>query len=371
MKFVIDEIEPGKYRLDVRFTKNGEVFRRREVFEGTRRGAEKRWIAIRSELISKSEIPGKDRDFTVEDAIVYYLNATGSSIRDPKTGKLKGDSFLERVRREFGTFAIDESLYFAVRDWIPEMLRTEWMLGKTYNRRTIDRMLSMLKAPINRCIEDRVIRGPSPLLTIRPEKPIARDIQLSEDQLEKLRICMNKRPWIIPIVLYASQVGSRKSELTQATMDQIDEVNLLFRTKNGKTKNDAGAWKPIPPNMVGYFRNHPKECPWVFYRTTGSAKKGNLQYRPLGDFKRAWNSVRIDAGMSWLRFHDMRHIAATAMVMDGNSERDVMEVLGWKTNMLSTYYSRGGINTAKRIKFRSAAIGQNLSVAGTLKAAEM
>jgi len=53
------------------------------------------------------------------------------------------------------------------------------------------------------------------------------------------------------------------------------------------------------------------------------------------------NAGVIDkCGLTDLRFHDFRHMAATRLIKAGLSERQVMEIAGWTTNMLSTYYNR-------------------------------
>lgn len=36
-----------------------------------------------------------------------------------------------------------------------------------------------------------------------------------------------------------------------------------------RTKNEDGAWKPIPPDMVSYFRALPPETPFLFFRVVG------------------------------------------------------------------------------------------------------
>jgi len=60
----------------------------------------------------------------------------------------------------------------------------------------------------------------------------------------------------------------------------------------------------------------------------------------LGDFKKAWETIRERAGLPHIHFHDTRHVSATNLVDNGTPERVVMTIAGWKTNMLATYYHR-------------------------------
>ena len=89
--------------------------------------------------------------------------------------------------------------------------------------------------------------------------------------------------------------------------------------------------------MERYFRMHPPGCPWVFYRLGHYG-----EYLPLGNFRRAWGRALKLAGIKDFRFHDTRHISASNMVDSGTPERVVMQVAGWRENMLDRYYHRAG-----------------------------
>lgn len=101
-----------------------------------------------------------------------------------------------------------------------------------------------------------------------------------------------------------------------------------IRIRNGKTKTDKGCWKPIPPDMIEYFKNIPKDCPYLFYRPE-MGKDGAMKYYPLGDFKKAWSNVLKAAGISDFHFHDAQHLAATDMVNAGNADRAVSDIARW------------------------------------------
>jgi integrase len=71
----------------------------------------------------------------------------------------------------------------------------------------------------------------------------------------------------------------------------------------------------------------------------------------LGDFKRAWNRCKRLAGISGLKFHDTRHISATELINNGTPEQVVMQVAGWKTNMLKNYYHRNPQKALELVRF--------------------
>jgi len=57
------------------------------------------------------------------------------------------------------------------------------------------------------------------------------------------------------------------------------------------------------------------------------------------DFFRSWKSAREKASMPDLRFHDLRHSAATLMVMGGVDLVTVKEVLGHSTIQMTMKYA--------------------------------
>ena len=50
-----------------------------------------------------------------------------------------------------------------------------------------------------------------------------------------------------------------------------------------------------------------------------------------------------------IRVHDLRHVAASDLYAAGISEREIMDIAGWKTTMLSTYRHLDSLKSAQRI----------------------
>jgi len=74
------------------------------------------------------------------------------------------------------------------------------------------------------------------------------------------------------------------------------------------------------------------DCPWLFYWVDEQGK-----YRQLITIRRSWQSCLKKAGLSDLRIHDLRHISATDLYEAGNPEREIMDIAGWRSPMLSHY----------------------------------
>jgi integrase len=183
-------------------------------------------------------------------------------------------------------------------------------------------------------------------------KELPRDVVLNSFDIQRL---LNKveteAPHLNAILRYALKVPCRKSELVKMKKDDLDMIHNAIRVKAGNSKNDMPCWKPIPPDMVSYFRTLPKETDYLFYRMEEEKKTGAIKYYGLGNFQRSWRRCLRLAGLSFFHFHDTRHISATALIDNGTPEQTVMAVANWKTNMLRSYYHREPKQALQLVRF--------------------
>jgi integrase len=70
--------------------------------------------------------------------------------------------------------------------------------------------------------------------------------------------------------------------------------------------------------------------------------------RPL-QFEKAWKAALYKAGVCAFRFHDLRHCAASYLVMNGASLAEVGDVLGQKTVQMTKRYAHFVEGHSKRI----------------------
>jgi integrase len=94
--------------------------------------------------------------------------------------------------------------------------------------------------------------------------------------------------------------------------------------------------------MLQYFRSIPADCPFLFYRQDVEG-----EYHSLGDFRKAWHYCLKLAELTDVRFHDTRHCSATDLYANGNPERVIMDIAGWKTPMLTTYRHKNSLKSAQ------------------------
>ena len=70
------------------------------------------------------------------------------------------------------------------------------------------------------------------------------------------------------------------------------------------------------------FKNIPQKCDWLFFREESG------KYNQIKSFRKAFVTSLKKAGILDFRFHDLRHIAATNLYLNGNSERQIMQIAG-------------------------------------------
>lgn len=348
MGFTKTHRKPNEYFIKARVKTLGEDRRVQELFIGTKAQAEDRYHEL------KREIRGERKESrTFGDLLQAYLDSRGTL-----TGSQA--SVFKTLSRDLGAVALAElesslKRYYAILK-VTRSPRT----GRIPSAAGLNRPRTMVAAALNLAVSTKAIpESPLNAANWPKAKEIPRDRFLDGLEVQRLLNAVESgAPHLLPIVRFALLVPCRRAELTGMTRDDLDLFHNAIRVHNGTTKNDEGSWKPIPPELIPYFRAIPPESAFLFFRKVGET------YRPLGDFKKAWATAKRLAGVKNLHFHDTRHIAATNMVDAGTPERVVMDVAGWRTNMLSTYYKSSSKRALNLVKFQTGRGNNGATSAG-------
>lgn len=331
------KIKDGRYRIVARLRSNGMIKHRQLTVDCGKETAK-----ALSENLKRELREGKRPDCslitpkTFGEVLNFYTERKGAG---------KSGCYFNRLLSDLGNVTLDE-LPDRFDRYI-QLLKhsTGKNTGRPIKNGTINQYLMRAKAALNFAASFNLI-DKNPLKNFKKFKEIARDIVLSEIEIQRLMNAIGlEAPHLSAIVHFALQVPCRRSELVNMRRNDLDLFNNSIRVRNGTTKNDTGYWKPIPPDMEEYFRNIPGESEYLFY------KKHYTGYRYLGDFKKSWKRCLKIAGINDFRFHDLRHISASALVDNGTPEQVVMQVANWRTNMLRTYYHRSGRESLKLVRF--------------------
>jgi integrase len=324
------------YRIDAHVVRNGKEYRRRELFNGTKAKTEEKYLQLKKELRDGGNACSLTVAETFGEALRFYLDRNDAG---------KSMTYFKRLLADLGEVSI--SLLGERFDKYRQLLKSSigQRTGKPISNGTINRYLTWAAAALNFAVRHGVIKE-NPLKHFQKLKEIPRDVILSDmDKRHLLNVIDREAHHLGAVVRFALQVPCRKSELVNMKKEDLDLFNNVIRVHNGETKNGAGIWKPIPPDMKEYFRAIPAGCQYLFYRQD---KNG---YHGLGDFKKAWKHCLKIAGVNDFRFHDTRHCSASALIDNGTPEQVVMSIAGWKTNMLRIYYNREPKKTLELVRF--------------------
>lgn len=177
----------------------------------------------------------------------------------------------------------------------------------------------------------RMIRMPAPSK--------ARDRRLTSAEEARVvgelrKICKN--PYIIPAVQFAAESAMRQGELMSMRWEWVDlkrRVVELPETKNGEARS-----VPLSSKAVGILKALPRSiCGRVFV---------------VGQdyLSRVFSRAARQAGIEGVRFHDLRHEAASRLFEKGLNPMEAAAVTGHKTlQMLKRYTHLRAEDLAKKL----------------------
>jgi integrase len=337
------------YKVKARLRINGKIVQKQCTLTGSREEAKA--------LLEKMKAELRVTDSAGRSLKVIELRTFGDLLKIFKEKREQCSAFhmnkIKSLERELGSLDLP---FFPER--FEQYLRTlkttnSEVTGRPRSNACINRIVEIVRAAFNMAVSLDLLKV-NPITKARfPRlKEFARDVVLSEaDRLRLLNVIDQEAPHLSAIVRYAMLVPCRRSELVNMAKDDLDLIHGAIRVKAMTAKNDRGCWKPIPPDMITYFRNLPKETDYLFFRKIENRKKGSIRYAGLGDFKKIWTSCLEKAGLNGFHFHDTRHMAATALIDNGTPEQAVMAVANWKTNMLRNYYHREPKKALELVRF--------------------
>ena len=196
---------------------------------------------------------------------------------------------------------------------------------------TVLKDLGLLSAVINTGrtewgLENALRTNPVSLIS-KPKAPRPRDRRLEAGELEKLlAACHSPNPWFRPVVLFAIETGMRRGEILSLCWENVHlgkRYVHLPDTKNGDSRD-----VPLSPQALELLRDLPRNI-------RGDQAVFPLHFEAL---KSSWRRACSRAGISDLRFHDLRHEATSRFFEKGLNVMEVAAITGHKDlRMLQRY----------------------------------
>ncbi|HEY5444502.1 MAG TPA: site-specific integrase, partial [Pyrinomonadaceae bacterium] len=128
-------------------------------------------------------------------------------------------------------------------------------------------------------------------------------------------------------------LGPRLSEILNLTWDRVDMHRGFLKLRSVDTKTREPRQVPLTPVVLGALRDLSKvrslKCPYVF----------QFEGKPIKRVKRAFHTAVRTAGIQDLRFHDLRHCAATNLRRAGIDTVTAMKIVGHKSEKMHRRYN--------------------------------
>lgn len=206
---------------------------------------------------------------------------------------------------------------------------------------TVIRELSVLSHAIDTARREWDVYLPVNPCTLvrRPPQGRPRNRRLQGDEEQRLMAaCRDARnPWLVHCVALAIETGMRRSELLGQIWDNVDlerRVAYLPFTKNGESRG-----VPLSTRAVAILRGLP--------RSSNGRVFGELTALAL---RLSFTRATRRAGITGLRFHDLRHEATSRFFERGLNVMEVASVTGHKTlQMLKRYTHLSATDLATRL----------------------
>lgn len=170
-----------------------------------------------------------------------------------------------------------------------------------------------------------------------PAEPAGRVRFLDREELSRLlSSCQASRhPALYPAVLLALSTGCRRGEMFQLTWERVDLGRGHVTLAAGTTKSRKARGVPLVGPVLHALREYGQvrrlDSDRVFPATRGGA--GAV------DLRRAFQRALDQAKITDFHWHDLRHTAASYMIMNGAALSTVAKLLGHSTVEMTQRYS--------------------------------
>ena len=141
--------------------------------------------------------------------------------------------------------------------------------------------------------------------------------------------------WMVRTAIYT---GMRAGEIRSLRRDQVNLARRII-TLN-KTKNGSARTVPLTQRAVKVFQEalahpiRPKDTDLVYWGEPGR----DGQRRPY-EYNSSWRRALKRAGITDLRFHDLRHEAVSRLVEAGLGDQEVAAISGHKSMQMLRRYT--------------------------------
>ena len=292
---------------------------------------------IKADVIRKKHSLPSAINYKFEDVWKAYLSSQLSGIKNNERKIIAAKHFL--------SFLKDKPIQSITTDQIEnyQLKRKMELLSIPKNKdkkeseisfRSINIETGTIRHFFNFCIKKGYL-AKNPATGIKKLNELSRIKILSDEDIKKL-IAGATNKLTKDLITFLIYTGCRKGEALNLKWDDVDLQNDVIAIKGTKTKYDR--YIPISKPLKELLKGIERKSEYVFTGTNGKVK----------EFKDSFMTACRNAGFKDLRIHDLRHVFASKMVMNGTSLYITGELLGHRTTQMTKRYSHLVPDTLKK-----------------------
>lgn len=298
--------------------------------------AAERWARERESRIDRGEEPQdrrRLRSTTLGDLIRRYMDEVTPAKASADTERMRLSKMLRAPMCDITLVDLHSAPIAAYRE----------ARAKEVKPGTIARELGLLHSILEVARRDWGIGLPQNVVAKVRRLPVrnARDRRLNPGELQQLKASLKytRNTLIEPAILFAIETALRRGELLNLTWRAIDLERRIAHVP--KTKTGHPRTIPLTDQAVAILKALPVNGEKVFPMSAIALRL-------------AWNRLRERAGMSDLRFHDLRHEAISRFAEMGLTAAELAVISGHRDpRMLMRYTHLRPADLAQKLAGRS------------------
>lgn len=287
---------------------------------------------------------------TLKEAIDRYIH-----IILPRKPKSKKDQVVQLLwwQGAIGHLRLSDITPAILAEQREKLTKGKTVKGTTRSSATVNRYLAVLSHVFTIALKEWGWVTENPLRNIsKLKEPRGRVRFLDDIERENLLVACKESgsKYLYLVVILALSTGARKMEILGLLWKDVDLVRGVIVLH--ETKNNERRVLPLTGHALNLMKQHAKvrqiNCELVF--PSKDLKK------PF-DIRSAWEFALKRTQLHDFKFHDLRHSAASYLVMNGASLAEIAEILGHKTlQMVKRYAHLSEAHTCKVVRLMNQKI---------------